>query len=416
MSFLLKHKGEISFFAALSGLIVTISIQEALPNYLPAILFIIQSGFEAGTVGGAADWLAVKMIFDEIKIGNVRIVPASGIIPRKQKAIAEGAGKLVATEWLSPASIQKALLQMNFAQALAEYIDKLKRSGELAKIIDAILRYAAEFLEKPATVEQIVEVVRAKLGQFQLSQALGKNLSEEQLRQILEQLIPFLADKAAAGLTSPDAFELIQSKLEDEQDGFFKKLLFDPVEMTEKTILKGTQFLRELSDDDSHPIRVKIIDRACSWLAELRSGSPNAVQLDELGRSVLESLGMDTWVKKIISIFVQNLNAQRDSESSMLYQNLESAASSLTEELKSDAELNARINDNVRTLVGELIDRNHHKIGELVEHNLNSLSPEQIKEQFKARTYDDMQWIRVNGAVAGFAIGIVIGVVRTLLR
>ena len=84
--------------------------------------------------------------------------------------------------------------------------------------------------------------------------------------------------------------------------------------------------------------------------------------------------------------------------------------------LKNDSEWKTGINQKVIAVVGEIVSKNHYKIGELVEKNLSALSPDEIKNQFKARTYDDMQWIRVNGAVAGFMIGLIIGTVRWLLQ
>lgn len=195
-SFFLKHKGEISFAIALSGLIVSSLYMQFVPPELAAFALILQTGFEAGTVGGAADWLAVKMIFDEIKIGKIRIVPASGILPRKQKAIAQGAGKLVAEEWLSPESVKNLLRSLDVAASLADYLQKIKQNGELTGYINWLLDHLASLLEKPATREKMSVILREQMTQVHWSRWIGQNLSEEKIKKILDHAVPFFCRKS----------------------------------------------------------------------------------------------------------------------------------------------------------------------------------------------------------------------------
>ncbi len=412
--FFLKHKGEISFFTALTGLIVISVIAHSFPSV--GMLFVLQTGFEAGTVGGAADWLAVKMIFDEIKIGSVRIVPASGIIPRKQKAIAQGAGRLVAEEWLSPESVKKLLASVDVSDAIGDYLETAKRSGETLKWVQWLADQIIEFLNRPATHEKISIVLKEQWTEVKLSKLIANNISDENIKKVLDALIPFLADKLGNALTTREAFNFIHEKLSEDKGGFLKKLLFDPVEATEKTVLKSSQFLRELQYDPFHPIREKIYERACAWVSNLRDESEEAAAVDQLGNDLMEDWNFDTWIKKVLATIQKYLKEQISDSQSRLHRAVQAWLEEVIGRLKNDAEWKTNINQKVIAVVGEIISKNHHKIGELVEKNLSELSPEEIKNQFKARTYDDMQWIRVNGAVAGFVIGLIIGTVRWLTQ
>ncbi|MBL7994241.1 DUF445 domain-containing protein [bacterium] len=413
--FLTQHKGEISFAIALSGLIVSsLFMSYAPPSYL-AFLLVVQTGFEAGTVGGAADWLAVKMIFDEIKIGNVRIVPASGIIPRKQKAIAQAAGKLVADEWLSPQSVKKILQSVDVAGALADYLEKIKQNGELSGHVSWLIQRLTKILEKPGAKEKLAGILNEQVTRIQWSQWIGSTLTDDQARKILDQLVPFFAEKLTELLSTQEAFDLIVEKLSEDKGGFLKQLFFDPVETAEKTILKSIQFLRELQDNPYHPVRLKIDTKTVAWINELRTDSESAKKIDKLAAEITSELEFTLLAEKAINRLIEFLNEQRHEKDGLIYRTVSDWVDNIILELRNNSEWQKTVNENVISVIGEVINRNHHLIGEMVEKNLSSLSPEQIKEQFRIRTYNDMQWIRVNGAVAGFAIGVVIGIIRVLL-
>lgn len=415
LPFLLRHKGEVSFVAALGGLLATLFLRQFLPETMPGLLLVLQTGFEAGTVGGAADWLAVRMIFSEIRLGRWKIVPASGIIPRKQQAIARGAGRLVADEWLSPASVRQALAKLDISDVLADYLKEWHRSGESEKAVTWLLNVADEVLARPTVPERSAELVRGFLEGVAWSKALGRHVTEEQARQLADHFVPFICDRFADLLTTPDAFEFVHRKFQEEQDSFLKKLLFDPYEAAEKAVLKAIQVLREIQYDETHPIRRRITDGVADWLERLRESGDEAASVDRLGQDLVDNLDLRTWVEQAVAGLRDYLAHQREDMNGPLRGELRAWIERAIDRLETDASWKETINRKASSAVGSLLEFHHDKIAAIVEMNLNRLSPEEISRQFRTRTYDDMQWIRVNGAVAGFAIGLLIGCVRWLL-
>ncbi len=408
-SFLVRHKGELSFLTALTGLAGVTCIQHLFPSEFPALVLVLQHGFEAATVGGAADWLAVKMIFDEIKIGNVRIVPASGIIPRKQKTIARGAGQLVAKEWLSAESVTHALQDFDFAGALTDYVEE--RPDWVDRQIDNILRLASEWLSDEANVRQIADWIGKSGSGIRLSKLLANSVGDDGVARALHSVIPSVADALREGLASPEVHRIVLEKMQAEQKGFFRQLFFDPEEATEKTLLKAMEFLREVQEQEDHPIRIRIVSAAVSWLDAVRRDPSRSTKLDDaVSELVATPENAATWFADGVRQWVDR---QRDRSASALRDFVRHLSNYLMGKLRSD--WNIPFNRRVRSMIGDLLARHHDEIARIVEDNLNQLSPDQIKEQFKARTYDDMQWIRVNGAVAGFFIGLIIGIVRSFL-
>ena len=62
-----------------------------------------------------------------------------------------------------------------------------------------------------------------------------------------------------------------------------------------------------------------------------------------------------------------------------------------------------------------LVEENHSVIGDLVKENLNKLDNKTLVDLIENNIGKDLQWIRVNGAFCGFAIGLVLTGIESFL-
>src|SRR4030095_12942866 len=63
----------------------------------------------------------------------------------------------------------------------------------------------------------------------------------------------------------------------------------------------------------------------------------------------------------------------------------------------------------IRSTAGELVERYHHEIGVTVRENLDALDTSDLVTQIEERIGPDLQFIRLNGAVVGGLIGLLLG-------
>lgn len=405
------YKGELSLGIMVTGLLACFFIAASYPHFSPMLIFILQSGFEAGTVGGAADWLAVKMIFDEIKIGRFRIVPASGIIPRKQKSIAEGAGKLVAEEWLSKDSITGWLSSFDAASSLAVHLKKIEQNGELDRFINWGRARIIQWLDSPGSDSYFEMLLREGLKNIKPMHFLGHSVPDEQFTKVLHRLLDHAPEKIADTMTSQTVYELLRDNIEREQ-GFFSKLFFDAGELTERIITKVTSILRSIAADENHELRLEIIKRSMAWKQALKGQDNNTWD------AWIQELIGETDLKQYIPGIKVKLKSFLDSETDSgkkIDELLKNIWQNTIFMLESDRSLQIAVNTRFTEIASDMLQAHHGKIAELVTYNINKLSVQEIRDQFRSRTYDDMQWIRVNGAVAGFVIGILIGLFRLII-
>jgi len=68
----------------------------------------------------------------------------------------------------------------------------------------------------------------------------------------------------------------------------------------------------------------------------------------------------------------------------------------------------------LKAQITEFVERNHSKIGALVRENIDKMDNATLIEFIENKVGKDLQWIRVNGAVCGFIIGLALEGVRML--
>ena len=135
-----NHVGALSLAVASAGFAVLETLRHFGIAATPA-WGVLQSGFEAGMVGGCADWFAVSALFRPIPTPRF-CLPHTNIIVRSREKLSAGIVDMVQNRWLSP-------------ETLAEHLNRLSAS-----------HFILEHLATPEPRVQVVEAARDLLGRF----------------------------------------------------------------------------------------------------------------------------------------------------------------------------------------------------------------------------------------------------------
>ena len=83
--------------------------------------------------------------------------------------------------------------------------------------------------------------------------------------------------------------------------------------------------------------------------------------------------------------------------------------------IKEDEQTVQKIEEWLQKQVVTLVEKNHSKIGKLVQENLDKLDDKTLIEMIENNVGKDLQWIQVNGAVCGFMIGLVLEGIKAII-
>ncbi|EJQ33311.1 MULTISPECIES: DUF445 domain-containing protein [Bacillus] len=382
---------------------------------------IIQGGFEAGLVGGLADWFAVTALFRH-PMGIP--IPHTALLPKNRKRVTKGLINTLENEWLTKESITNKVKEMQLAQMILQIAEREMQSDAVKKGIVTIAEKAIVSIDTEKLAVIIEKELKTYLHtintnnilQVLVDQLVVQEYDEKTLDYILVKVKDWTAqDEARYQLGSLGMKAMENIKV----DGFLQftlKSFMNIVDedkiggILQKFIISNINSLQEVDNSTRQLILAKIRQ-------EIINVKENEALLQEL----------ENWKEK----WIANWNAT-DKIKEMLEQVQQRAVAFVNNEefadkyvipflqkqmnkIKEDEQTVQKIEDWLQKQVVSLVEKNHSKIGKLVQENLDKLDDKTLIEMIENNVGKDLQWIRVNGAVCGFMIGLVLEGIKAII-
>lgn len=399
-----KHLAGISLAIMGTGFAATIPFQGTIAGEF------LQGGFEAGLVGGLADWFAVTALFRH-PFGVP--IPHTALLPKNRNRMIRALVNTIENDWLSKESIQTKLAQINLTEKLLPILEKELHSDSFKKTMKSLIMQMIE----SADLEKIAPLIKNQLKGYLTSNEVMK-LLQALIHQVLERkydekcfdYLLLKTEEWASRRDQREEFGRFAMRAMDhvEADGFLQFALksFQNIVNEEKLgkILQDIilNVIRGLRRPDSEN-RQAILDHIRKELLSIQENQALAVEIDRVVSEWDPSGKLLTILKK-----TQLKALNYIEEGSFIEDHLMPFAARLLENISGDEEKTDAIENKVQEQITLFIEKNHSKIGKLVEENLNKLDDEKLIDMIENNVGKDLQWIRVNGAVCGFFIGIVL--------
>ena len=386
-------------------------------------LRIVAAGFDAALVGGLADWFAVTALFRH-PLGIP--IPHTAILPKRRDRIVEGIVMMIEREWLSPAVIRTRLESFEPSAFVVEWLRDAAHGDRVAAPVRDLLRSAARVLGDEELAAFLAETVQRVAGEMPIDAASGRLL-----RDFLDgprSAVAFAAfTESIANLADrPDAAANVRAWLDRaartlRRDGRRLVPLILRRGIVQRAIVDAacdyaSVEMRKAAVQKEHPFRRAVFNILRGFADRVAKGDPETLaQLEQLRHAMVESLA----ARPLIADVLRQVRAHVDRELA----NRESTLSRLVErqlrtgivDALDDPERRAAFDRWVRSTADDLLQRHHHQIGRTVRENLEALETAELIAQIEDRVGSDLQFIRLNGALVGGLVGLVLAIVHQLL-
>ncbi|MFC5446918.1 DUF445 domain-containing protein [Paenibacillus aestuarii] len=405
-------KKEAKYIATLSLGVMGAGFLATLPVAATTWGAFLQGGFEAGVVGGLADWFAVSALFRH-PLGIP--IPHTALLPRNRAKITKALVSTVENELLSKETIRARLQQIRFLErglGLAEsHLDNGALHRGLADL--ALQALQAIDMEKltPLVAEELNKALQdvdtSRFVQTLVSTVLDGGYEGKTFDFVLEKVEAWALKSETRdqlGAMALKAFEGLQS------NGFMAFAVNAFIGMVSEEKIGGIiqnfllSYLEEMRSSH-HPRREAVLSFIRKELNKLDTNPQLLQELDKLKMklpdlfSLEEKLGaLMERVKAKAVAFVEQPEFVRGYVVPILRKLLMS--------VREDEERMARGESWIQQQIVNYLEQNHSKIGQLVQENLDKLENEKLIEMMEDKVGKDLQWIRVNGAICGFIIGL----------
>ena len=372
-------------------------------------LRLVAAGFEAATVGALADWFAVTALFRH-PLGLP--IPHTAIIPTRRAKIVESIANIVENDWLSPDVIGARLARFAPSEPLLDWLRTPGHVERLGAPVRDLLRGLARVLTEPEVADFADRALRRQLRELPLDASAGtwvaRALESGSAAAAFETAATSLARLAALGSTWDRLDQLLldlATKRRDEGKTI-EAFLLRRKSVRKRLVLGACQAagdpLSAAARDRDHPLRRAALD-AVAGGAEGRAGGDAAARemAERLRGAIVESLEAGPLVRDTLARLRSELEAQLDAQQSSLSTLIDRRLRSGIADLLDDPERRATFDRWVRATADELLRRHHHQIGLTVRENLEALDTGMLVSMIEARVGNDLQFIRLNGAVVG---------------
>lgn len=359
----------------------------------PLWLLAVQALLEGALVGSIADWFAVKALFD----APLGIRFHTRLVPRNRASLLRAIADGVQNKVLAGRVIRSQVAETMLVQRMIAMIDSYGKERILAQIWDDYVEdvicgaWRADALMKRGkeyTLTSLLDEERASAISGRLL-AMGSRMAESerfctQVESYLDKLV-----EARAGGTLAKLFVFLgaASGAIDTQDA-------------SRAVSRAVSaYLARASEQKEDALRLRLTE-------EMRAV---ARRLDDvqLVRSILDGSQVQDQAEKILASLQAVVRS--DGKDVFIREGVKCYRALIADE-RFCTELEAKL----RWMLYRFVDARGYLIGQAIERTLDRYSEDEMRDFVESRVGDDLQWIRLNGAILGGILGLALFVILYL--
>ncbi|PDZ11214.1 DUF445 domain-containing protein [Bacillus pseudomycoides] len=415
MSLQSKYLAGISLGVMGVGFAATIPFQESM------IGTIVQGGFEAGLVGGLADWFAVTALFRH-PMGIP--IPHTALLPKNRKRITKGLVSTLENDWLTKESITNKVKEMKLAQMVLQIAERELQSDAVKKGIVTITEKAILQIDIEKLAIVIEKELKTYLHTINTGNILQVLIDQLVVQEYDEKTLDYMLVKAKEWTAQDEArYQLgslgMKAMENIKVDGFLQftlKSFMNIVDeekigsILQKFVISNISSLQNPDNTTRQLILVKVRQE----LINVKENEAVLQELENWKESWIANWNAADKIKELLGqAQVRAVAFIKKEEFADQY--LLPFLTKQMNKVKEDPVTVQKIEGWLQKQIVNLVENNHSKIGKLVQENLDKLDDQTLIEMIENNVGKDLQWIRVNGAVCGFMIGLVLEGIKALI-
>ncbi|MEK5471465.1 DUF445 domain-containing protein [Bacillus sp. FSL R9-9863] len=382
---------------------------------------IIQGGFEAGLVGGLADWFAVTALFRH-PMGIP--IPHTALLPKNRKRVTKGLINTLENEWLTKESITNKVKEMQLAQMVLQIAEREMQSDAVKKGIVTIAEKAIVSIDTEKLAVIIEKELKTYLHTINTNNILQVLVDQLVVQEYDEKTLDYILVKVKEWTAQDEArYQLgslgMKAMENIKVDGFLQFTLKSFMNIVDEDKIGGIlqkfiiSNINSLQDADNST-RQLILSKIRQEIINVKENEALLQELENWKEKWIANWDATDKIKEMLEQVQQRAVAFVNNEEFADKYVIPFLQKQMNK-IKEDEQTVQKIEEWLQKQVVTLVEKNHSKIGKLVQENLDKLDDKTLIEMIENNVGKDLQWIRVNGAVCGFMIGLVLEGIKAII-
>ena len=400
-----------------TGLLVLSAIIYVLATHyrhLHALLPWVASFAEAAMVGALADWYAVVALFRH-PLGLKRL-PHTAIIPRNKSRIADNLGEFIQGEFFSRDRILGVIDAVDPALRTAHWLRQPDNATTVAAWLRKGLHNTGGLLNESEVRAYLQRAVSRHVLSTDLAALAGRILASLTRSGRHQEVLDLLLRYGAGQLKRPELQQSLNVMFAEKLPLYFQRLKHwagtRGGEFTARTL---AELLEEVEQNPAHPLRSHFDVWLQEFIGKLQTDPDYRWRLEQLTRKLAEHPALSRYVDTVWSEWRAAAFQDLASEHSRFQAFLTRQISRFGEVLEQDAAMRRWINERARQYAPQLVERYRHRLGQFIADKMKEWNETELVEKLELNIGADLQYIRINGALVGGLVGLIIHAVSRYL-
>ncbi|MGQ3481014.1 DUF445 domain-containing protein [Paenibacillus sp. TY11] len=383
---------------------------------------LLAGSFEAGLVGGLADWFAVTALFRH-PLGIP--IPHTALLPKNRGKLTDALVNTVENNLLHKESIASKIADIRLADLVLNSVEKGMRTPEAIAFIDVLAKRIVRSLPLSELAPVITNEIKRQATEFDIGPLLEALVRQAGEREYDQRALDYTLEQTESWLLRADTgFMLgtlgmqavsslqVSGLMQFALNAFLGYLNEERMgEMIRHFLLDRVAELQ----DNGHPRRQAMLVGINTQLTRLATKDTVREGLNHWKNTLIDSWEGDVAVSdKLEELRGHLLDSMEDGSYVTAY--ILPLLDRMLVDLRKNEELLDRINSRIVAGIIGVLEANHSQIGNLVRENVNKMDNASLISLMEDKLGQDLQWIRINGALTGCLIGIALTGVRMLLE
>ncbi|SHE67468.1 DUF445 domain-containing protein [Chryseobacterium takakiae] len=356
---------------------------------------------EAAMVGALADWFAVTALFRH-PLGLP--IPHTNLIENSKQKLGDNLGSFVVSNFLSPQNIRPYIMKLKISGFVGEWLAKEKNQDILIKNLSDIVLDILNKLDDNAVSLFISKKVQEMTDDIKLNKIVGNGISYIIEKNDHQRIVTNLSSQIKNYILEND--EMIKERVKKGSYTFIPSFVDNKI--ADKIANGLSDFFREIEEDPKHEIRGLITQKIQEFSVDLKEDPKWDEEFKNIKNDLLKGDKLNEYSNDIWISIKNTLKSELQEEESSLKKYISKNLNEFSENLKTDENLQNKIDEWIRVTAYKYILRNTHQFGNLISSTVGNWQGKELSEKLELEVGKDLQFIRVNGTLVGGLVGLII--------
>ncbi|AZB09199.1 DUF445 domain-containing protein [Chryseobacterium sp. G0162] len=356
---------------------------------------------EAAMVGALADWFAVTALFRH-PLGLP--IPHTNLIENSKQRLGDNLGSFVVSNFLSPQNIRPYIQKIKVSGFAGEWLAKEKNQDILIRNLSDIVLDILNKLDDSTVSLFISKKVSEMTDDIKLNKVVGNGIHYILEKNDHQRIITNLSKQIKEYIIQND--EMIKDRVKKGSYTFIPSFVDNKI--ADKIADGLSDFFKEIEEDPEHEVRTLITQKIHEFSVDLKEDPKWEEEFKTIKDGLLKNDKLDEYSNDIWVSIKKTLIKELQEDHSALKNYLSKNLNEFSQNLKTDENLQNKIDHWVRVTAYKYILKNTHQFGNLISTTVGNWKGKELSEKMELEVGKDLQFIRVNGTLVGGLVGLII--------